>query len=151
MLNHLAADHDVIVFDSVGTGYTTGEPRDTAEGFADGAVEFIEALGLSQVDLLGRTLGGNVAHTVTLRRPDLVRKLIVAGMDTDMARESTVPSPTPPTSPGSPPTAPTRSSPTTPAARCGPGWPAASPPCIRNWPDGSRWPQIAVAAAGQRR
>jgi pimeloyl-ACP methyl ester carboxylesterase len=78
LLDHLATGHDVIVFDNVGTGYTTGTPRDTAEGFADGAIEFVEALGLSQVDLLGWTLGGNVAHHVTLRRPDLVRKLIVA-------------------------------------------------------------------------
>ena len=30
------------------------------------------------MDLLGWTLGGNIAHHVTLRRPDLVRKLIVA-------------------------------------------------------------------------
>ena len=45
-LDHLAADHDVIVFDNVGTGYTTGTPRDSVEGLADGTVEFIEALGL---------------------------------------------------------------------------------------------------------
>lgn len=78
LLDRLAADHDVIVFDNVGTGYTTGTPRDTAEGLADGAIEFIQALGLGQADLLGWTLGGNVAHHVTMRRPDLVRKLIVA-------------------------------------------------------------------------
>ncbi|MGB0096474.1 MAG: alpha/beta hydrolase, partial [Solirubrobacteraceae bacterium] len=78
MLDHLAADGDVIVFDTVGTGYTTGTPRDSVEGFADGAIEFIDALGLAQVDLLGWTLGGTVALHVVLRRPDLVRKLIVA-------------------------------------------------------------------------
>ncbi|MFM9499680.1 alpha/beta fold hydrolase [Streptomyces galilaeus] len=78
-LEYLAADHDVIVFDNVGIGYSTGEPRDSVEGFADGAIEFIEALGFSQVDLLGWSLGGIVAQHVTLRRPDLVRKLIVAG------------------------------------------------------------------------
>ncbi|MGW0561473.1 alpha/beta fold hydrolase [Streptomyces sp. NPDC003016] len=77
-LDHLAADRDVIVFDNVGTGYTTGTPRDSVEGFADGAIEFIEALGLPQVDLLGWTLGGTVAQHVTSQRPDLVRKLVVA-------------------------------------------------------------------------
>ncbi|MGW0585307.1 alpha/beta fold hydrolase, partial [Streptomyces sp. NPDC002920] len=40
-LDYLAADHDVIVFDNVGVGYTDGEPRDSLEGFAQGAVEFI--------------------------------------------------------------------------------------------------------------
>ncbi|MFF3208721.1 alpha/beta fold hydrolase [Streptomyces sp. NPDC002962] len=78
-LDYLAADRDVIVFDNVGVGYSTGKPRDSVEGFADGAIEFIEALGLAKVDVLGWSLGGIVAQHVTLRRPDLVRKLIVAG------------------------------------------------------------------------
>ena len=78
-LDYLAADHDVIVFDNVGIGYTSGSPRDSMDGFAEGAVEFIEALGLSNVDVLGWSLGGVVAHAVALRKPDLVRKIIVAG------------------------------------------------------------------------
>ncbi|MFJ9713265.1 alpha/beta fold hydrolase [Streptomyces sp. NPDC101234] len=75
----LAADHDVIMFDNVGVGYTTGEPRDSLQGFTDGAVEFIEALGLPKADLLGWSMGGVVAQDMALRRPDLVRKFIVAG------------------------------------------------------------------------
>lgn len=34
LLDYLAAAHDVIVFDDIGVGYTTGQPRDSAEGFA---------------------------------------------------------------------------------------------------------------------
>lgn len=78
LLDYLAAAHDVIVFDDIGVGYTTGEPRDTAEGFADGAIEFITALGLTEVDLLGWTLGGTVAQHVALRRPDLIRRVVLA-------------------------------------------------------------------------
>ncbi|WP_322780904.1 alpha/beta hydrolase [Frankia sp. Cas4] len=78
-IDRLTQDRDVILFDNVGIGYTSGEPRDTSEGFAEGAIEFIDALGLTQVDLLGWSLGGIVAHHVALRRPDLVRKIIVAG------------------------------------------------------------------------
>lgn len=78
-LDYLAADHDVILFDNVGIGYSTGQPRDSIPGFAEGATEFIEALGLTQVDLLGWSLGGMVAQRATLQRPDLVRKLVVAG------------------------------------------------------------------------
>jgi pimeloyl-ACP methyl ester carboxylesterase len=78
-LDYLSAERDVILFDNVGIGYTSGDPRDSVEGFADGAIEFIDALGLSTVDLLGWSLGGIVAQAVTNRRPDLVRKLIVAG------------------------------------------------------------------------
>ncbi|RPF31777.1 alpha/beta fold hydrolase [Streptomyces sp. TLI_185] len=78
-LDYLAAEHDVIVFDNVGVGHTDGEPRDSLDGFAEGAIEFIEALGLAQADLLGWSLGGIVAQRVAVRRPELVRKLIVAG------------------------------------------------------------------------
>lgn len=78
-IDRLSIDRDVILFDNVGIGYTGGEPRDTSEGFADGAIEFIDALGLEEVDLLGWSLGGIVAQHVALRRPDLVRKIIVAG------------------------------------------------------------------------
>lgn len=78
-VDYLAATHDVILFDNVGIGYTIGEPRDSVAGFASGAIEFIEALGLTTVDLLGWSLGGIVAQAVTHRRPDLVRKLVVAG------------------------------------------------------------------------
>jgi pimeloyl-ACP methyl ester carboxylesterase len=82
-LDHLAAEHDVIVFDDIGVGYSTGSPRDSVEGFADSAIEFIEALGLTRVDLLGWTLGGIVAQYVTRRRPDLVRKLVLAASNLD--------------------------------------------------------------------
>jgi pimeloyl-ACP methyl ester carboxylesterase len=78
-LDLVATGHDVVVFDNIGIGYTTGEPRDSVDGFASGAIEFIEALGLEQADLLGWSLGGIVAQAVTLRRPDLVRRLVVAG------------------------------------------------------------------------
>ena len=78
-VDYLAADHDVILFDNVGIGYSSGEPRDSIEGFAEGAIEFIEALGLSTVDLLGWSLGGIVAQEIARCRPELVRKLVVAG------------------------------------------------------------------------
>ena len=75
-LDYLAAEHDVIVFDNVGIGYSSGEPRNSVKGFAEGAIEFIEGLSLSTVDLLGWSLGGIVAQEVALRRPELVRKLV---------------------------------------------------------------------------
>ena len=51
----------------------------TVEAYTSGAVAFIEALGLPQVDLLGWSFGGVVAQSIVLQRPDLIRRLIVAG------------------------------------------------------------------------
>src|SRR4029078_2627732 len=43
-LDCLAAEHDVIVFDNVGIGYSSGEPRDSIVGVAAGASERRAAL-----------------------------------------------------------------------------------------------------------
>lgn len=75
----IAAERDVIIFDYVGTGYSSGVPRDSIAGIADGVVEFIDALGLTNVDLLGWSLGGFVAQQIAIDRPALVRTLVVAG------------------------------------------------------------------------
>ena len=75
----LASERDVILFDNVGIGYTVGAPMNTVEAYAAGAIAFIESLGLPQVDLLGWSFGGVVAQGIVLQRPDLIRKLIVAG------------------------------------------------------------------------
>ena len=76
-LDRLTAERDVISFDNIGIGYTAGEAMKSVEGFAAGAIEFIEALGLSEVDLLGWSFGGVVAQAVTLTRPDLVRRVVL--------------------------------------------------------------------------
>ncbi|MEW1819325.1 alpha/beta hydrolase [Arthrobacter sp. NPDC080031] len=78
-LEYLAKDHDVILFDNIGVGYSSGEPLTTVEDYADGAAEFIGMLKLEQVDLLGWSLGGVISQLVVFRHPNLVRRLIVAG------------------------------------------------------------------------
>lgn len=78
-VNALAKERTVILFDSAGVGLSSGEVTETFYGTAKYAVTFIEALGLKQVDLLGFSMGGYIAQLVTLDRPDLVRRLILAG------------------------------------------------------------------------
>ena len=79
LLDVLGSQRDVIVFDNRGTAASSGAPPDTIEGLAEGLLEFTDALGLTQVDLLGWSLGGYVVQVATLKRPELVRRLIVAG------------------------------------------------------------------------
>jgi pimeloyl-ACP methyl ester carboxylesterase len=79
LLEALAAERDVFVFDNRGLGHSTGAPADSVEGLADGVIDFLGALGLREVDLLGWSLGGYVSQGVALRRPGLVRRLVIAG------------------------------------------------------------------------
>lgn len=79
LLDLLAAERRVIAFDNVGVGNTDGTAPDSIAEMADGVVDFLDALGLSQVDLLGWSMGGFVAQLVALNYPDRVAKLVVAG------------------------------------------------------------------------
>src|SRR5271154_1258361 len=75
----LAADRPVILFDGAGVAGSSGETPDTIEAMGDQAAEFIGGLGLSQVDVLGFSIGGYVAQALTLRHPALVRRLVLVG------------------------------------------------------------------------
>jgi pimeloyl-ACP methyl ester carboxylesterase len=79
VVNGLAKNQPVVLFDSAGIGRSGGETPDNVAEMVRHAVAVIKALGLTQVDLLGFSLGGFVAQQVTLDRPDLVRRVILAG------------------------------------------------------------------------
>ena len=79
VVNALAADRPVIAFDNAGVGRSTGQTPDNIAAMARDAVTFIELLGLSEVDLLGFSLGGFIAQQIAAEHPKLVRKLILVG------------------------------------------------------------------------
>ena len=75
----ISQEREVILFDNAGVGATSGETPDSIYEMARYAESFVDALGLTQIDLLGFSMGGVVAQQITLDRPDLVRKLILTG------------------------------------------------------------------------
>jgi pimeloyl-ACP methyl ester carboxylesterase len=79
VVDGIAAERRVILVDLRGVGGSGGTTPDSVEAMAEDAVAFLEALGLSLVDLLGFSLGGAVAQVIVEKRPDLVRRVILAG------------------------------------------------------------------------
>jgi pimeloyl-ACP methyl ester carboxylesterase len=75
----LAAGREIVLFDNTGVGGSTGTAPDTIVAMAADASRFIDGLGLSTIDLLGHSMGGEVAQMFTLNRPDLVRRLVLVG------------------------------------------------------------------------
>src|ERR1700739_5181126 len=61
ILDGLAKEREVIIFNNAGGASSTGEVPTTFAGMARNAEAFIDALGLKQIDLLGFSLGGMVA------------------------------------------------------------------------------------------
>jgi pimeloyl-ACP methyl ester carboxylesterase len=79
LVDGIAAEHRVILVDLRGVGGSGGTTPDSVEAMAADAVAFLDALGLSTVDLLGYSLGGMVAQVIVQQRPELVRRVILAG------------------------------------------------------------------------
>lgn len=79
VIDGIAAQRRVIAFDNRGVGASGGSVPPTVEEMGRDAIAFIRALGLTQVDLLGFSLGGGVAQMVALQAPGLVRRMILAG------------------------------------------------------------------------
>ncbi|PGZ92718.1 alpha/beta hydrolase [Bacillus sp. AFS029533] len=79
LINALARERTIILFDNAGIGLSSGETPESFFGTAKYVYTFIRALGLKQVDLLGFSMGGYIAQIVALEHPDLVRRLILAG------------------------------------------------------------------------
>lgn len=79
VLDGLAKDREVVIFNNAGVASSSGEVPSTFAGMAKNAETFIDALGLRQIDLLGFSIGGMVAQQIVVDRPELVRKLILVG------------------------------------------------------------------------
>jgi pimeloyl-ACP methyl ester carboxylesterase len=77
--DRLAEDRPVILFNNAGIASSSGEPARTIDGMALHVIKFLRALGLDQVDILGFSTGGFVAQQVAVLRPNLLRRLVLAG------------------------------------------------------------------------
>ena len=78
LLDALAEDRTVIAFDNKGVASTNGSTQGTYREMADGAVEFLRALGYAKVDVLGFSIGGHIAQELLFHHGDLIRKAILA-------------------------------------------------------------------------
>jgi pimeloyl-ACP methyl ester carboxylesterase len=78
LVDALAVNRRVIAFDNAGVGGSTGVTPHTIGQMAHDATAFISAMDLGQVDLLGFSIGSFVAQEITLIRPAMVRRLVLA-------------------------------------------------------------------------
>jgi pimeloyl-ACP methyl ester carboxylesterase len=79
VINSLADDHEVILFDNAGVGASRGETPYTVVEMTQHCVAFCGALGLSAIHVVGFSLGGMIAQQLALNHPHLVQRLILLG------------------------------------------------------------------------
>jgi pimeloyl-ACP methyl ester carboxylesterase len=78
LVDALAENRRVLTFDNTGVGGSTGTTPHTIAEMARDAIVFLDALELAEVDLLGFSIGSFVAQEITLMRPALVRRVVLA-------------------------------------------------------------------------
>ncbi len=90
-IDRLASSNELILLDHRGMGGSTDDARpfDIAQ-LADDAAHAMETLGFHRTSVLGWSMGGFVAQTLALQRPDRVNKLVLlstdpGGTDADLA------------------------------------------------------------------
>src|SRR5947208_3762382 len=78
-LDALAARHHrVVVFDNEGVGRSTTLPGTlTIRRMGDDAAGLIAALHLRRADVVGWSMGGMIAHTLAVRHPRSLRRLVL--------------------------------------------------------------------------
>ena len=79
VIDGLAAERPVVLFDNRGIGRSTGVTPDTVAAMASDAIALLEALGLPRVDVLGFSLGGMIAQQMLFDRPALIRRALLVG------------------------------------------------------------------------
>jgi pimeloyl-ACP methyl ester carboxylesterase len=79
LVDTIAEHREVILLDNAGVGLSSGTVPVTVTQMARDAIAFLDALELDLVDILGYSLGGMVAQEITLLRPRVVRRLVLAG------------------------------------------------------------------------
>lgn len=79
IIDGIAKTHHVVVFDNRGVGASTGKPAKSIEQMTDDAITFIAAKGFDNVDLFGFSMGGMISQEIVLKKPSLVRKMVISG------------------------------------------------------------------------
>jgi pimeloyl-ACP methyl ester carboxylesterase len=75
----LAHHREVILFNDAGIASSTGEVPTTFAEMAKSAHIFMDAIGLTQVDVLGFSIGSMIAQNIAMQQPHRVRKLVLVG------------------------------------------------------------------------
>jgi len=82
LLNRLAGQYRVIVFDNRGMGRTTASDAPfSIELFADDTAGLMSALNISRAHVLGWSMGADIAQELALRHPEMVDSLILYAGD----------------------------------------------------------------------
>ncbi|MCS5698884.1 alpha/beta hydrolase [Cyanobium sp. FGCU-52] len=83
MLDELAKEHQLILFDNRGAGLSTDTPQNhtTIQQMADDAAGLARSLGYTKVNVLAYSMGARIGQQLLIRHPDLVAQAVLCAAD----------------------------------------------------------------------
>lgn len=75
--NGLAKQYKIIIFDNKGVASSKGTTPNSVQAMANDAIDFIKAMNLGTVNIMGFSMGGFVAQRIVLTDPEIVNKIIL--------------------------------------------------------------------------
>ena len=79
LTNGFAVEREVVLFDNVGVGSSTGETPSTVAAMTHDCVGFCRALDFKRFDIVGFSLGGMIAQQLAFEYPAMIRRMILLG------------------------------------------------------------------------
>ncbi|KNG43918.1 alpha beta fold family protein [Stemphylium lycopersici] len=79
LLNSIATSRSLILLDNAGVGHSSGSIQPTIQEAGATVVDFLNAIGVPKVDIIGFSMGGFIAQTIALAYPQVVNKIVLAG------------------------------------------------------------------------
>ncbi|CAE7192592.1 hypothetical protein CFE70_007029 [Pyrenophora teres f. teres 0-1] len=79
LLNSIATSRSLILLDNSGIGHSFGVIQSTIQEAGSTVVEFLDAIGVPKVDIIGFSMGGFIAQSIAVVYPYIVNKLVLTG------------------------------------------------------------------------
>jgi pimeloyl-ACP methyl ester carboxylesterase len=73
----LAQERRVLAIDLPGNGLSGKLPHHTLDSYSSFIIDFLDALGIAKVDLMGHSMGGMIGIAAASRHPERFRKLVL--------------------------------------------------------------------------
>jgi pimeloyl-ACP methyl ester carboxylesterase len=77
--NGFAEEHEVILVDYPGVGRSSGQTPSKVAALTNACIAFCRAIGLTQFDVVGFSLGGMIAQEIGAEYPDMIRHIVLLG------------------------------------------------------------------------
>jgi len=79
--------------DNAGVGHSSGNIQPTMQEAGSTVVDFLDAIGVPKVDIIGFSMGGFIAQSIAVNSPHIVNKLVLAGTQSSYTEGFLAPDP----------------------------------------------------------